>query len=193
MVKTKSAPAKKRNAAKGMSASAVRDIKPKSSKPAFRIQNVMDDAPKVEPLIDDSGNDIFQVNKMDIDYDQEDDFESVRDYEPARAPNMRVAPVGEEDDIDELEENDIEDPSVMEEVLPRDIIKVRFGTFVQLVANHDLDEVIEKNADQEIVMSSNLLTELAGSKDEREEKKIPLVFLVGIAIGVVLTYIFFSG
>jgi hypothetical protein len=52
--------------------------------------------------------------------------------------------------------------------------------------------VVNSHAQEEIIMSTDLLTELAGSHDRREERKIPLVFLVGIAIGVVLTYIFFS-
>jgi len=61
-----------------------------------------------------------------------------------------------------------------------------------LIANHDMEDVVAANVNKEIIMDSNLLTELASSRDRREERKIPLVFLVGIAIGVVLTYIFFS-
>lgn len=68
-------------------------------------------------------------------------------------------------------------------------MKVRFAKFVQLVSTRDCSDVVNANPDEEVVISSNLLTELAGAHDEREEKKIPLVFLVGLAIGVVLTYI----
>jgi len=78
------------------------------------------------------------------------------------------------------------------ELFPKDVIKVKFGTFVNLVANRDMADVIADNLNEEIILSSNLLTELAGAHDRREEKKIPLVFLIGIGIGVVLTYIFFS-
>ncbi|MBP7058302.1 hypothetical protein KBB06_03130 [Candidatus Gracilibacteria bacterium] len=81
---------------------------------------------------------------------------------------------------------------ILQEVMPKDTVRVKFGKFVNLVASRDFKEVVAANVDEEITMSSNLLTELAGSQDRVEEKKIPLVFLVGIAIGVVLTYIFFS-
>lgn len=111
-----------------------------------------------------------------IDDDEIDDI----DFDAVRMPKMKVTSI----------EQDEEEQSVANE--PKDIIKVKFGTFVQLVASRDVMEVIEAHKDQEIIMSSNLLTELASTSDSREEKKIPIVFLVGIAIGVVLTYIFFS-
>lgn len=72
---------------------------------------------------------------------------------------------------------------------PKEIVKVKFSKFVQLVANHDFDEVVKSNPDEEVILSSNLLTELAGAHDEREGKKFPIIFLVGLAIGIVLTYI----
>jgi hypothetical protein len=72
---------------------------------------------------------------------------------------------------------------------PKELIKVKFPQFVKLVASHDFDEVIKNNEQEEVVLSSNLLTDLAASHDEREGRKVPLVFLVGLAIGVVLTYI----
>lgn len=78
------------------------------------------------------------------------------------------------------------------EVAPKDVVKVNFSKFVQLVASHDFGQVVDANADEEITMSSNLLTELAGTQDKRGERKILLVFLVGIAMGLVLTYILFS-
>ncbi len=81
---------------------------------------------------------------------------------------------------------------IMQEVIPKDTVRVRFAKFVNLVSSRDFKDVVEQNANEEIVMSSNLLTELAGAQDRIEERKMPLVFLVGIAIGVVLTYIFFS-
>jgi hypothetical protein len=99
-------------------------------------------------------------------------------------PDIKISHIGHE--------NVHEARSTHETVVPKDIIRVKFGSFVQLVANRDMEEMIELNGDQELIMSSNLLTELASVNDRREEKKIPIVFLVGIAIGVVLTYIFFS-
>lgn len=72
---------------------------------------------------------------------------------------------------------------------PKDFVRVKFSKFVQLIASHDFDEVVKNSGEEDIVLSSNLLTELAGTHDEREEKKVPIVFLIGLAIGVVLTYI----
>lgn len=72
---------------------------------------------------------------------------------------------------------------------PKDFIKVKFDKFVQLVASRDFFSVLEKNKDEDIVISSNLLTELAGAVEEKTEKKSPVIFLVGLAIGVVLTYL----
>lgn len=81
---------------------------------------------------------------------------------------------------------------IMQEVIPKDTVRVKFVKFVNLVTSRDFKDVVLQNSNEEIVMSSNLLTELAGAQDRVEERKMPLVFLVGIAIGVVLTYIFFS-
>jgi len=77
-------------------------------------------------------------------------------------------------------------------VEPKELIKVKFAKFVQLVASRDFLSVLEKNQDEDIIISSNLLTDLAGSVDEKGEKKVPVVFLIGLAIGVVLTYILIS-
>lgn len=79
--------------------------------------------------------------------------------------------------------------SVPDSTEPKDYIKVKFDKFVQLVASRDFLSVLEQNRDEEIVMSSNLLTELAGAVEEKSEKKTPVIFLVGLAIGVVITYL----
>jgi hypothetical protein len=81
---------------------------------------------------------------------------------------------------------------IIADVIPKDTVRIKFVKFVNLVASRDFREVVEQNTNEEVIISSNLLTELAGSQDRVEERKIPLVFVVGIAIGVVLTYIFFS-
>jgi hypothetical protein len=72
---------------------------------------------------------------------------------------------------------------------PKDLIRVKFEKFVQLVASKDFLSVLEKNKDEDIVLSSNLLTELASAVEEKSEKKSPVIFLVGLAIGVIITYL----
>ena len=159
----------------------MRDIKPKTPpRDVFTIHNLMDEeeSPSVEPLIEDS-----RMKESGIEIHR---IEPDSSYEPARPPKMNVTPVTEEPEESGFDVPDIED------LIPKETIKVKFGKFVQLVQNHDFAGVIEAHADDEIIMTSNLLTELAGAHDKREERKIPLVFLIGIVIGVVLTYIFFS-
>ena len=72
---------------------------------------------------------------------------------------------------------------------PKDLIRVKFEKFVQLVASKDFLSVLEKNKNEDIVLSSNLLTELASAVEEKGEKKSPVIFLVGLAIGVIVTYL----
>lgn len=160
-------------------AAAVRDIKKKDNKDTFMIHQIKnDDKPMVEPLMEDDAielDDNFETDDLDVDID----------YEPVRPPSMKVTEISNEGDLKGSLQR-------IDESMARDCIKVKFGSFVQLVANRDMQEAVSANYDQDIILSSNLLTELASARDQREEKKIPLVFLVGIAIGVVLTYIFFS-
>lgn len=119
----------------------------------------------------------------------------------------RVEPLDDSDTYDEDMERHDQVESAIEEALhpsqsyeqtqqipsePKDLVKVRFSKFVQLVNSHSFTDVLKNNENEDVVLSSNLLTELAGAHDGREERKIPLVFLVGLAIGVVLTYIFIT-
>lgn len=69
-------------------------------------------------------------------------------------------------------------------------VKISFAKFVQLVLNHSFEEVVEKNQDAEIIISTNLLSDLANAHPESEEqKKIPIIlFIVGLGLGIVFTY-----
>jgi len=73
---------------------------------------------------------------------------------------------------------------------PSDQVKVKFDKFVNLIASHDCSDIIDKYMDEDIVVSTDLLTEIANSHQEGgEDKKIPFIFLIGIVLGVVLTWI----
>lgn len=74
----------------------------------------------------------------------------------------------------------------------KDLIKVKFEKFVQLVATRSFVDVLEKNKNEDLIMSSNLLTDLAGAVEEKTEKKTPIIFLVGLALGIALTYLLFN-
>lgn len=186
------------------SSGSVRDIKIVSNnKSDFVIKDIdPDDIPFVDPLDED-----VVFDDVDI------------DYEPVRPLKMNIHPVKDIPKTDSfVSDNSVLSSGGssgggvsavtssiragggsagnlegnIDESLVKDLIKVKFSTFVSLIANRDLEDVFESNSDQQIIMNSNLLTELASSKDRREDKKIPIVFLIGIAIGIVLTYIFFS-
>lgn len=68
-------------------------------------------------------------------------------------------------------------------------VTVNFAKFVQLVANHSFIDIVEKNAEEEVVISGNLLTDLANSHDRGKEKRMPIMFLAGLILGILLTYI----
>lgn len=74
---------------------------------------------------------------------------------------------------------------------PSNKVKVRFEKFVQLVATHDFTSLMKRYAEEDIILSTNLLTDLANAHEEEEVKtsKIPIFFVVGILIGVLITYL----
>ncbi|MBI4975177.1 hypothetical protein HZC20_00730 [Candidatus Peregrinibacteria bacterium] len=72
---------------------------------------------------------------------------------------------------------------------PYDKVKVKFDKFVNLIASHAYEEVIEKHLDQDVVISTDLLSDLANAHEEKQDKKTPIIFAVGLIIGVILTYI----
>ena len=68
-------------------------------------------------------------------------------------------------------------------------IKVKFSNFVQLVETHNYEDIVEKNRDEDVIVSSNLLAELANAHEQDEEKRIPAIFIIGVVIGIVVTYL----
>ncbi len=68
-------------------------------------------------------------------------------------------------------------------------VKVKFDKFVSLVASHAYEEVFEKHIDEDVIISTDLLTDLANAHEEKHDKKMPLVFIFGIALGIALTWI----
>lgn len=72
-------------------------------------------------------------------------------------------------------------------------VKVRFDKFVQLVATHNFDEILQQNKDEELVMSSNLLMDLANAhEDNGADRKTPTIFVIGLVLGVFFSYILFK-
>ena len=77
------------------------------------------------------------------------------------------------------------------EVVSSDYVRVKFAKFVQLVASHDFEEVIKIRGDEDILVGPNLLTDLANAHEEHEgeTRKLPVMLLIGIILGIVVTYL----
>ena len=84
-----------------------------------------------------------------------------------------------------------QDEKKLKEADPSDKVKVNFEKFVNLVASHDFEDVMKRHGKEDIILSTNLLTDLASAHEEVEPKtsKAPLFFAIGIVLGIVLTYL----
>lgn len=115
-----------------------------------------------------SGDEEFQINKVG----DEDVLEAVADV----------------DARDESMESSFE--AVSQGSGASDRVKVKFDKFITLVATHTYENILRKNADEDVVISTNLLTDLANAHEEpKGDKKIVVIFAVGISIGIVLTWL----
>ncbi|MBL4694590.1 hypothetical protein JKY72_04445 [Candidatus Gracilibacteria bacterium] len=77
---------------------------------------------------------------------------------------------------------------VHHESQPNAKVRVKFDKFVNLIATHAYEDVFAKYRDEDIVISTDLLTDLANAHDDKPEKKMPVIFIMGICLGVVLTW-----
>jgi len=69
-----------------------------------------------------------------------------------------------------------------------DKVKIKFDKFVNLVATHAYEEIVENHMDDDIIISTDLLADLANAHEERGEKKMPMMLMLGILIGVGITW-----
>ena len=99
--------------------------------------------------------------------------------------------VFEEHELDDDDSSDAVDLSRRAPAEPGEMIKVKFSKFVQLVATHDFEEVLKTYGDENVIVNTNLLTDLANAHEEVEpaDRKIHMFFLIGIILGIVATYL----
>jgi hypothetical protein len=72
---------------------------------------------------------------------------------------------------------------------PSDKVKVKFDKFVNLIATHAYQEIFDKHLDDDVIISTDLLTDLANAHEDKEDgKKIPTFFVIGIVLGVIVTW-----
>lgn len=71
-----------------------------------------------------------------------------------------------------------------------DKVKVKFDKFVNLIASHAYEEIFDKHMNDDVIISTDLLTDLANAHEEKNDgKKTPVVLLVGILLGFVGAYL----
>lgn len=98
----------------------------------------------------------------------------------------------EEDEGDvEFERKEIESENGAEQKPSRQV-GVSFGRFVLLVANHSFEEVVERNKDEEVIISTNLLTDLANARRAAPQQKGSLLALAGAVLGILVGYFLFA-
>ncbi len=69
------------------------------------------------------------------------------------------------------------------------MVKLKFDKFVTLIASRDSEDVFDKHMDEDVIISAELLTDLASTADVKEGNKTPFIFLVGILLGIAVTWI----
>ncbi len=77
------------------------------------------------------------------------------------------------------------------------LVRVRFDKFISLISRYDLDSALVNFMGQEVIISTDLLADLANppemDEEKVEEKKFPfLILLTGIVFGVFLTWLIFK-
>ncbi len=74
---------------------------------------------------------------------------------------------------------------------PASKVRVKFDKFITLVATHTYEDILRKNADEDVIISTNLLTDLANAHEETDtsSKKVPMLFIVGLFVGILVTWL----
>jgi len=68
-------------------------------------------------------------------------------------------------------------------------VKLKFDKFVSLVASHAYEEIFEKYKEEDIIIGTDLLTDLANAHEEKSDKKMPVIFIGGLVIGGIIMWV----
>lgn len=114
----------------------------------------------------------------------------IRDVErPLEPQEFAVKQIQETSELEE----EFESEPVSIPIEPSEKVRVKFEKFVQLIATHNFQEVLKKNPEEDVILSTNLLADLANAHEEpKGERKVPVALSIGILIGVALTYLLFK-
>lgn len=155
----------------------------------------------------DDKDDIIDLNKLTGEDSQGDEF-SIDHVEPDEDVNV----IGSIEQVSEYEFNDldaaidefapiqeklgkkhgIEAVAVGEQTGVADRVRIKFDKFVTLVATHTYEDILKRNADQDVIISTDLLTDLANAHEEETgSKKTPVLFAAGIVLGILIAWLIF--
>jgi len=109
----------------------------------------------------------------------------------------RGTTIAQESENKVVKESGASSISVAEEesLRPNDKVKIKFDKFVNLIASHAYEDIVQKHSDDDVIISTDLLADIANAHDEEEPEsghKVPMIFVIGIALGIALTYILFK-
>lgn len=103
---------------------------------------------------------------------------------------FRIDNIEEDDSAIEEKGTQVPDTSAFAASAPHDRVKIKFDKFVNLVVMHASEELLEKHSDEDVVISTDLLADLANTHEEKSDgKKVPLIFLIGILLGIGITWL----
>ncbi len=112
-----------------------------------------------------------------------DDIIDLRGDENEKAPEFKIE---EEEDLDEQQQQVILSGV---DINPHSKVKVKFDKFVNLIANHAYEEIFERHREDDIIIETDLLTDLANAHEEKSDKKVPFLFIGGILLGAILMWV----
>lgn len=96
--------------------------------------------------------------------------------------DFRVTPISDEDSEDDM-------PEVSNEAgVVNDKVKIHFSALVRLIASRNFDKVLERRANDEIILPADLLADLASDHEEPSTNYMPFIFVGGLVAGAVISY-----
>jgi hypothetical protein len=75
---------------------------------------------------------------------------------------------------------------------PEKTIEINFQTFSELIKSSNSEKTITENSEETVIISANLLAKLASSNEESTNNKLPIIFCIGIIIGLAFAWIIFN-
>ena len=84
---------------------------------------------------------------------------------------FRIDNIEEEESVAGAQGTSVPDASAFAASAPHDRVKIKFDKFVNLVVMHASEELLEKHSDEDVVISTDLLADLANTHEEKSDGK----------------------